>query len=297
MISAQIERCRSTYESIELLIDREKLEDSIVIFEKLIILLMDMTSLIYDLKKTKALSEVKTNISIIPDKEISRRFYEIMDLFQKGSESPQNYIRKKTLHKCQKKSCQLIYSLEKAYKNLRKDTLRTQLDAHKKRLRFQIGIILIILTAFAVLLWGASHYQELRAVAKTEADMAAMAKMAYMAKRKSGKPLVKITGSGCSLCACKGYKTLNGLSDTDPCIRSWHSAITRICRIGQPESDVAKRFLRDPWGSPYGLDENEGEFAGTDCRNDQIRSAGPDAMFNTDDDILVIVENAFCKKK
>jgi len=43
-------------------------------------------------------------------------------------------------------------------------------------------------------------------------------------------------------------------------------------------------MTRDPWGSPYGLDENEREGGPTDCRLDTIRSAGPDGLLYTGDD-------------
>ena len=43
-------------------------------------------------------------------------------------------------------------------------------------------------------------------------------------------------------------------------------------------------MLRDPWGSPYTLDENEREGGPTDCRLDTIRSAGPDGIWGNSDD-------------
>lgn len=53
----------------------------------------------------------------------------------------------------------------------------------------------------------------------------------------------------------------------------------------------------DPWGQPYYMDENEGEFSPTDCRNDIIISSGKnrvletafDAQVANGDDVLVIV--------
>ncbi|MFH0906633.1 MAG: hypothetical protein V1829_00015 [bacterium] len=54
-------------------------------------------------------------------------------------------------------------------------------------------------------------------------------------------------------------------------------------------------MTRDPWGSPYGLDENEKEFGPTDCRKDDLRSAGPDGfLYNSDDQAYAIPHSSPC---
>lgn len=48
---------------------------------------------------------------------------------------------------------------------------------------------------------------------------------------------------------------------------------------------------RDPWGSPYALDENERESSPTDCRYDTILSAGPNGLWEAggNDDLGYII--------
>ena len=43
--------------------------------------------------------------------------------------------------------------------------------------------------------------------------------------------------------------------------------------LGYPKTPL------DPWGEPYILDDNDGEFGERDCRYDAIYSAGPDRKF------------------
>jgi prepilin-type N-terminal cleavage/methylation domain-containing protein len=49
-----------------------------------------------------------------------------------------------------------------------------------------------------------------------------------------------------------------------------------------------ERMDRDPWGSPYYFDENEGE--GGNCNNrDTIRTLGPDGVYNTGDELVISI--------
>lgn len=59
-------------------------------------------------------------------------------------------------------------------------------------------------------------------------------------------------------------------------------------------NDVAQIALaRDPWGSPYLRNENEGENLDVPCQPDAIASAGPNGLFGAAADIVVAVPNAF----
>lgn len=98
-----------------------------------------------------------------------------------------------------------------------------------------------------------------------------------IAQQYKGKTLRLITGNGCSQCACR----LPAGVDSAACISNWQTARNRISAAGYDISDLET----DPWGSPYGLDENEGEFGPSDCRTDAIYSAGADGIFSTADDI------------
>ena len=89
------------------------------------------------------------------------------------------------------------------------------------------------------------------------------------------KALRYITGSACSECPCRGVANLNQLPANHPCIISMTNAFNRI---GLP-------LMRDPWGSPYLINENELEVA---CLEDSITSAGPDRFFAPDHEKLII---------
>jgi len=296
-ISGQIERCRSTHESMEILAEHSKADDALLLFKHSILDLIKLASLIYGLKGAKTLKDAENNVATIPDEKISELFAEIISMFKKCHSNPRDYAGKKIQHRSEKSLYRLLYMLEKSYEGVKKKTMMTQLDTYKKRLRYQIGIILIILITSVSVLWGTFHFRKIRAIAEIKTNMSDMAGMAHGAKKSTGKTLGQITGSECSICACRGNSNLKDLSDTDPCVKSWYSAIGNIYRIVKRKSSVPEEFLRDPWGSPYALDENEGEFGVNDCRNDQIRSAGPDGVLNTDDDIVVIIRNAFCKNR
>ena len=75
-------------------------------------------------------------------------------------------------------------------------------------------------------------------------------------------------------------------NSTGECFTDWLSAITLIeSATNGLASGASMQFIRDPWGSPYDLDENEREFGPGDCRLDTFRSFGPDGIRNTLDDV------------
>ncbi len=120
--------------------------------------------------------------------------------------------------------------------------------------------------------------------AKTKEDAVQFIKVIQIAQQESGKRLLDITGSGCSDCICRS-KIMRNLPSTDPCYAQWANdlALTQTASAGLVSN--TNPLLRDPWGSPYGLDENEREFGPTDCRMDTFSSAGPDGMLYTADDV------------
>jgi hypothetical protein len=75
-------------------------------------------------------------------------------------------------------------------------------------------------------------------------------------------------------------------NSTEECFTDWQTALIRIeAETNGAVANAVQRYLRDPWGSPYDLDENEREFGPTDCRLDTFRSFGPDGIRNTIDDV------------
>lgn len=104
---------------------------------------------------------------------------------------------------------------------------------------------------------------------KVSADFDAMYKNIEIARSAEQKTLRQITGQGCS--DCNGCRS----SDWAACLSIMTSSYAKVTSAPLPI---------DPWGRPYYFDENEGEFNSADCRNDSIRSAGPDGSYGTGDD-------------
>ena len=112
----------------------------------------------------------------------------------------------------------------------------------------------------------------------------------FVATAEASLPIRLITGSGCSdcgVCRTSGLD-LRSLDETNSCRTRWHTSINRIALASDLLSDGSSLY-RDPWGSPYLLDENEGEVPSNPCRDDVIRSAGADGLRGTADDYIVLL--------
>lgn len=120
-----------------------------------------------------------------------------------------------------------------------------------------------------------------------KASMQNITKAIVVAEGEASKPLQLITGSGCTRCnsACSGGTDLR--NTTNACYTSWVTVIGKIeTATGGVVNGISKE-TRDPWGSPYLLDENEGEQVSNPCIADALTSAGPDGVYPTSDDITV----------
>ena len=98
--------------------------------------------------------------------------------------------------------------------------------------------------------------------------------------------VMSITGNNCSDCVCRSYPDTRNISDSDTCMVLWRSAITRI-DAASPYINGVVPLMRDPWGSPYMLDENENEHGSGDCYPDYLFTAGPDGQSFTADDYFL----------
>lgn len=92
--------------------------------------------------------------------------------------------------------------------------------------------------------------------------------------------LKNITGNDCSDCVCRNIDDLSILPDDHQCILNWENVASKI---RMPFG------MRDGWGSPYLVDENELESPVDPCRLDLLRSAGPDKTIGGGDDISVSI--------
>ena len=133
----------------------------------------------------------------------------------------------------------------------------------------------------------------LRERAEASIALGDLSKMALAAKKAEDKPLFVITGENCSLCGCEG-RDLRTLAPGDVCRRKWDATRTRLGRAAGASPRLLTALARDPWGSPYLLNENEGESPDFPCLPDTIASAGANGLFGDADDLTVTVPNAFC---
>ena len=107
-----------------------------------------------------------------------------------------------------------------------------------------------------------------------------------------GRPLLRATEHHCTMCACRDYggggQDLRNIAESTACFRNWENALEKLAdKSVLLNSDTTSRLLRDPWGSPYLLDENELEYDHNPCRQDWLRSAGVDGIIGTSDDYLI----------
>jgi len=125
--------------------------------------------------------------------------------------------------------------------------------------------------------------------------LADLAELARKAKVLTGRPLMAITGRNCSLCGCEG-RDLRKMPQGDVCRRQWKEALDRLGKAAGATDKTLARLASDPWGSPYLLNENEGESPDLQCLPDTVASAGQNGLFGDGDDITVSVENVLCPK-
>lgn len=114
-----------------------------------------------------------------------------------------------------------------------------------------------------------------------------------IARKKEQKVLRNITGNTCSDCGCRNLDFIDdaGTTPIQNCINTW-GVITSII---DDAADINLSFLHtDPWGSPYLIDENEQEFSGNPCRQDNIFSAGPDQYHEVSGE--TVLGDGFSKK-
>ncbi len=124
--------------------------------------------------------------------------------------------------------------------------------------------------------------------ARADAEIMTFMSSAQVAQGEKNKTLLGITGSGCSDCGCRG-RDIRNIPTSDACYVQWTNVLSAIQTATNGLVVGLTNMTRDPWGSPYGLDENEREGGPTDCRNDTIRSAGPDGILGTGDDVGFLV--------
>jgi len=127
--------------------------------------------------------------------------------------------------------------------------------------------------------------------ARVQVELNQFIKMAIIAQGESGKPLIQITNTSCSDCVCRG-RNIKNIPTSDSCYIGWVNALNAIQNATAGTISGINQMTRDPWGSPYGLDENEGESGS--CLYDTIRSAGPNGILYDSDDQGYTVPHIIC---
>ena len=151
-------------------------------------------------------------------------------------------------------------------------------------------VISIIGVLSSVVLSSLSTARTKAQYAVAKAEMSQIVKDMILAQGEAHKTLMQITGSGCSDCGgCRTGSSLQNVPTSNVCYASWLNDVTKIQAATNGYVANLTSVLRDPWGSPFMLDENEGESAGSPCAPDSFRTAGADGIWGTSDDYVVAI--------
>jgi prepilin-type N-terminal cleavage/methylation domain-containing protein len=147
-------------------------------------------------------------------------------------------------------------------------------------------VIAIIGILSSIVIASISAAREKALKTKTKASLDILRNQISVAQGEKGLTLLSITGSGCSECGCRGIGDLRNIATSSSCYVSMSTALTKILVAADAGYTSSSDLIRDPWGSPYLIDENEGEGSPTNCSRDSLRSAGPNGSWGDSDDIL-----------
>jgi prepilin-type N-terminal cleavage/methylation domain-containing protein len=150
-------------------------------------------------------------------------------------------------------------------------------------------VIAIIGLLSSVVLASVNSAREKAQYAAARVEMEQFIKAAIIAQGEVGGVLEDITGSYCTGCvtSCRP-NDMRGVPETHACFVGWENVRSLIQNATDGSIEGLERMDRDPWGSPYYFDENEGE--GGNCNNrDTIRTLGPDGVYNTGDELVISI--------
>lgn len=128
--------------------------------------------------------------------------------------------------------------------------------------------------------------------ARTQSDLHQLRNLSVSAQLATNNTLLEMTGAAPdgTWDNCPGGTDLSSLSNLHVCVTSWRNAIDIIASSAGGDSSP---FYEDVWGSPFLLDENEGEGV-PPCRRDIIFSAGPNKIIDGVDDIVIAIPFETC---
>lgn len=171
-------------------------------------------------------------------------------------------------------------------------------------------VIAIIGLLSSVVLASLNSARTKAKITKAKMEMKQVVTAIIIAQGESGTYLRNITGTYNNSMTCSVGSDLRDISDTSTCYLWWAGALNNINTPkgfvgGIKGGALAKiqaatnglvlgldKITRDPWGSPYMLDENEGEGGTCNAMNmDTLVSPGPNGIYSYggDDDIIFYI--------
>ena len=151
-------------------------------------------------------------------------------------------------------------------------------------------VISIIALLSSVVLSSLSSARSKAGRARASQEMYSFIKAVSIAQGESSKTLMTMSSNGgstapnCSLCVPSCSGNLKG--STGICYTNWVAVLSGVQSNTNGVVSGLTNMTRDPWGSPYLVDENQGESGNCALSNvDSIKSVGPDGTNNTSDDI------------
>jgi len=146
-------------------------------------------------------------------------------------------------------------------------------------------VIAIIGILATVVLASLGQARQRAQIAKTQAEINQLRTLMVGAQLSSNQRLRELTFSNPSNThpnGTSGVCPVTDVSVSSACVTAWESAINLIS--AEYDGTDGSEFYEDVWGSPFILDENEGEDPSNPCRRDILLSAGPDRLIGTGSD-------------
>ncbi len=152
-------------------------------------------------------------------------------------------------------------------------------------------VISIIGLISSIALASLQQAREKAKIARAKAELHQILEAIIHSQGEAGRVLDQIIDSPhtnqtlyCTDCPCRHSPPYNGpldiRGDVGVCYDQWVTALTRLEQSGGGVFGLS-HFNRDPWGSPYLVDQNEDEHPDGGpggCTHDTLRSAGPDGI-------------------
>lgn len=128
-----------------------------------------------------------------------------------------------------------------------------------------VVVVIAILASISVVAY--TGIQDRARRSKVDDDIRNFISVIESARHSTGKNFIAITGSNYTAgpCVSKPAGTdLAALPNSDTCIAAYASALSALSAA----AGVSLGDVRDPWGRPYKIDENEGESG--NCLKDTV---------------------------